>query len=191
MTSIRAFIALELPAAVTAELTAWQTRLKKLLPSRLVRWTRPENSHLTLVFLGDGVQPAQVEEVKSVLDRVATAVPPFSLQLAQLDAFPKRRRPRVLWLGLDGEVDSLQRLKTQLDQQLTPLGWPPEARRYTPHLTLGRVNQPGRFSGAGLPWEESGEPLSWPVTRLALYHSQLTPQGARYTVLHAASLRKG
>jgi 2'-5' RNA ligase len=137
--TIRSYISIELPAEVRTALTALQNRLKRAAPSQTVRWSGPDNIHLTLHFLGE-VTP--VDFVK--LDRALKAMPlpylPFSLTIGELGCFPNIRRPRVIWTGIQGDTRSLLRLHQEVETLLKEtIGFKPEARPYSPHLTLGRV----------------------------------------------------
>lgn len=186
--NIRAFIALPLPEEITQTLGRLGKKLNEVVPSKSVSWVAPAGIHLTLNFLGDEVTPAQVEKVKHVLDTCPGRVSPFTLQLGKLGCFPKARAPRVIWVGLQGELEPLQTLKIFLDEQLEPLGWPPEQRRFSPHLTIGRVKDIPAVGEAGLPFSAPVKSLSFKVAELHLYQSELTPQGAKYSLLHTAEL---
>lgn len=111
--------------------------------------------------------------------------PDLQLQLTKLGAFPNQREPRVLWAGVNGDLDALQQLHELVDTAITGLGFTPERRPFRPHLTLGRVRDQAwaedrRKIGAGL----SQFPLSpsqlWKVNEMHLIRSTLTPQGAIY-----------
>lgn len=185
MKKIRSFIAVPLPESTRQALTAVSQELAAIVPQDVVRWVTPESIHLTLSFLGD-TAPSTLEEVASGLDKVAANSPPFTLFLDQLGCFPNQRRPRVVWVGLKGEVEALGQLKEAIDQMLLPLGWEPEARAFHPHLTLGRVK--GDSRQVRLPWGSPvvSEPL--PVAQVDLMESQLRPEGPRYTVRHTSRL---
>ncbi|MFO7539622.1 MAG: RNA 2',3'-cyclic phosphodiesterase [Chloroflexota bacterium] len=183
MEKIRTFIAVELPAAVREYLGSVTAELAAHTKSGLVRWVRPERMHLTLCFLGE-TAVSQVPAVAAALDRVAVQQRPFQLQLTELGAFPNQKRPRVVWVGLGGEMALLAALKQQVDEALLPLGWPPEKRPFNPHLTLGRVKDSG--VGQQIRWQTGVEQLVIPVTAVHLIESQLRPDGPRYTIRHSS-----
>jgi 2'-5' RNA ligase len=137
--TIRSYISIELPADVRAALAALQNRLKRTAPPQTVRWSGPDNMHLTLHFLGE-VTPADFVK----LDRALKAKPlpylPFSLTISELGCFPNLRRPRVVWVGIQGNTPALLKLHQEVERLLKEtIGFKPEARPYSPHLTLGRV----------------------------------------------------
>jgi len=138
MESTRAFVAVELGPAVTAPLQRIIQELRSQVAG--VRWSSPEQLHLTLKFVGEidnRILPAICEAVRAACRETA----PFSIQLQGLGAFPLNKPPRVLWVGVDSGTSHLCSLAERLDQQLSPLGVPRETRRFTPHLTLGRVGR--------------------------------------------------
>ncbi|MCB0036880.1 MAG: RNA 2',3'-cyclic phosphodiesterase [Anaerolineales bacterium] len=184
---IRAFIALELPTAVKDYLYQLGQQLGSQLPAHSVKWVQTETMHLTLVFLGDGVTAAQVAEISGRLDQIAAVWPPFHFRLDKLGAFPNPKAPRVIWVGVDGDVKPLQTLKSQLDQALEPLGWQPEKRRYNPHLTLGRVKDSHAIGRAFLPFGKPVQTLEFTATAVHLFSSTLTPQGAQYDIVHTSN----
>lgn len=184
--SIRAFVALDIPADVRHTLGHLSQQLDMIVPARAVRWVKPESMHLTLSFLGDGVTAVQVTQISQLLDDLTQNTHPFTLRLDKLGCFPKPLAPRVIWAGLSGDLPPLRRLKTALDDGLNPLGWPPERRHFSPHLTLGRVKDTAAVARAGLPF---GTPLaahSFEITAVHLYQSELTRQGAQYEICHSS-----
>ena len=183
----RLFIAIPLPNHVKKALGVNIETLKQQIPEKAVRWVRVDNVHLTLRFLGDTAVskiPALIEGLNTLQDKHA----PFHLQFSQFGCFPNKKRPRVLWIGLNGEMKQLVNLKQSLDQALWLLDYPVETRRYNPHLTLGRVKKSEQV--AKTRWGGVVEPAQFQVTAVTLYQSKLTPQGANYTELHTAKLSK-
>lgn len=180
---MRLFIALPLPPAVIAELAAVQRRLRPAAPS--VRWADPAGIHLTLQFLGE----APAEQAPPLLAALAAiAPPPFELHLARLGAFPGPQRPRVVWAGITGATGALADLQLAVLAATTPLGFVPEARPFSPHLTLGRVRPDARPEQTRaladlLARAAPPAPVAWPGGAPRLYQSTLTPQGAVYTLL--------
>jgi len=160
MTTIRAFIAIDLPPVVKAALGDVTATLGRGLPRGAVRWVRPEQMHLTR--------------------------PLFTLRLAEAGCFPNTRRPRVVWVGLGGDEAALGSLVAALEAALRPLGWPPEDRPFRAHLTLGRVKDV--HAALGIDWSAVVPPLELPVIAIHLIESQLRPDGAVYTVRHTSTL---
>lgn len=190
MTSIRSFIAVELSEHARLELTRLQDRLRDISPPKTVRWTSPKNIHLTLHFLGD-VPVQRVEEVGRIVREVAAIHAPFTLTLCSLGCFPHTRRPRILWVGLSGQTEVLVNLHRELGEKLRQgIGFQPESRPYSPHLTIGRVSKAvaqGRLSELGQLLEQEipgvGELAILPVEGIHLIRSDLKPGGPVYTSL--------
>lgn len=182
---IRAFIALELPGQIRQELARISQALADKAPPRAVRWVKPDKMHLTLRFLGD-TAVAQIPAINQALDEWTREQAPFSLHLDRLGCFPNRKRPRVIWVGLQGNEAELFAFKRGIDALLLPFGWEVENKKFQAHLTLGRVKDGRQL--ANLPWDMQVEPLTFLVTAVALIESRLTSQGPIYTIRHQAAL---
>ena len=181
-TSIRTFIAVEMDPAVRDAIGKVQTALARR--SVEARWTAVPNMHLTLKFLGE-VRDADVPRVCEVARLAAAEVEPFTVEATGLGTFGPRGRPRIIWCGFAGSTESLVRLHDHLDRGLAPLGVPGEGRRYTPHLTLGRVRSQ---SGGHVPAGVIEEYADWSagsqhVDRIVVFSSRLGPGGPRYDPL--------
>lgn len=183
MKLMRLFIALPLPVTVLDELAAVQRRLRAAgLP---VRWVDPAGVHLTLQFLGE----APETQVPPLLAALAALPPaPFSLRLAEIGAFPNLRRPRVIWVGLAGAVAALRDLQRAVLAATAPLGFVPEERPFSPHLTLGRLRSDARPAQIEALAEQIARaqppaPITWESDLPRLFQSTLTSQGAVYTKL--------
>lgn len=187
MSTIRAFIAIDLPEAVREELASIINDLKQKVPSKSVRWVRPDNIHLTLKFLGD-TKIDSLDHITGGLDRVGREKPPINLTLDKLGCFPNPRRPRVVWVGVSGDIDTLQSLQKMIDQMLNPLGWDLDKREFHPHLTIGRIKNSKKVVDSRLPWGSPMKPLTFPADSLTLYESILKSSGAVYTVRHVSQL---
>ncbi len=136
---MRMFVAIDLPAGVRDRAEEIQRALRPA--AKGLKWVSAHNLHLTVKFLGE-VEADQLAALQYELEGCARGCPPFSLEVEGLGAFPNLRRPRVVWLGVKGQVDLLQQLVKRVDKSLRPLGFEPEKGRFTAHLTLGRARQP-------------------------------------------------
>ncbi len=171
---IRAFVALELPAALRAALAHTIAGLARAVPA--IRWVDPAHTHLTLRFLG-----WTTRERLAVLERrlavLAAETPALGSHVGGLGLFPPSGRARVLWIGITlppaGEA-----LQAACETAAVEAGFPPERRQYKPHLTLGRWRDPS--ARPKLPAVDLG-PVA--LDRLVLFRSELRRGGAEYTPL--------
>ncbi len=189
---VRCFLAISFSAPVKERLRKLQQELARSQAN--VRWVRPEGLHLTLKFFGN-VPPETIPLIDQQAQKIAQKFPPFVLHLTKLGAFPSMRRPRVIWVGLNGELEKLKELQRQLEGAFAVLGFAPEARKFVPHVTLGRVKSlkgikklyalMDRYAPeVGQGWEKIE------VNELVLYQSTLKPTGAIYTPLALIPLGK-
>ncbi len=186
MNSARCFVAAPLPAAVSACCAAAIDALQPRAPK--TRWAKPAQLHLTLRFFGNVTRGA-LPDLEAAIRAGAAGHAPFALRTADLGMFGSARRPRVLWLGLAGDVEALGVLHQAIDDACAPLGFARETRPFHPHLTLGRV-KPGRQPSPPDWLEAIASPptVGWTVDAVHLYESTLHPAGSRHTILAVCSL---
>lgn len=187
MESLRTFIAIELSEGVKDQLRSLQDHLCQQMAPGSVRWVRPEIVHLTLKFLGD-TPLAQVEEVKAALGQAAAAARPCEFTVGGVGCFPNTRRPRVIWVGLQEHTGALVQLRDLVEDHVASIGFPTEKRRFSPHLTLGRVNRRASQSEV----REIGEVVATSaigtigevaVDSVSYLKSDLRPSGAVHTTI--------
>lgn len=179
---IRAFLAVEPSDAVRQAIGRLLHRLKDL-PGR-VSWVRPENVHLTLRFLGDVDRLFVHTYIERIAPDIAEFIP-FTARIRGLGAFPNPRRPSVIWVGLETDGDALHRLQQVAENAARSLGLEPEMRRFVPHLTLGRIRRavPGLDLRDVVLKEQGFDGGAFEIGSVALFSSELSPQGARHTRL--------
>ena len=184
---IRSFIAIDLPQKTRENLAAIQDQLRQSQAG--VRWAKPGSIHLTLKFLGN-ILPEQVDAIAAAVAQLVRDEPPITLCAAGLGAFPSPRKPRVIWVGLGGEVDRLANIQAGLEKALEPLGFAREDRGFRPHLTIGRVKDRRRLQSLieAMSTLELPEFNSFDGNEIILYKSDLRPTGAIYTKLHRMPL---
>jgi 2'-5' RNA ligase len=190
MHTIRAFIAIELTAPIRERLGDLQSRMQQDLPPKLLRWVGPEGIHLTLVFLGE-IPVEQVGPITEALGEACAGHAPFGISIAGMGCFPNTRRPRVVWVGVEEPSGALARLQRDVEGALEPLGFPPEGRRFSPHLTLGRVKGGGKqaLAALGTYVEQARARVGeMRVEEVHLIRSDLQPGGAVYTELAVVAL---
>jgi 2'-5' RNA ligase len=188
---IRSFLAFELPEDIKTIVTRVSGEARK--SSLDVRWVRPEFIHLTVVFLG-GVQSEQIPSMGESLGAVCVNHGSFSISLNPMGCFPNSRNPRVIWLGLVGDLERMSRFRDDLQAALSPFGIKEEERAFRPHLTLGRFKKPAkRPTELEQMLVKYGE-LSSPVCtldELVFFRSDLKPGGAVYTKMLSWPLSSG
>src|SRR5215831_13551301 len=136
MARLRTFIAVDLGQAIRDRCVALQEALARTGTD--VKWVGPDNLHVTLLFLGEVVD----RDVPALCQAVAgccAEIEAFPMSVETVGCFPNPRRPRVVWAGVGEGLQPLCALHDDLEVPLLDLGYRREDRRYTPHITLGRV----------------------------------------------------
>lgn len=136
-TAIRSFIAIPLPVEIQSKLEEF-ARITNITQRNGFRPVKPCNIHLTLKFLGDATLE-QIQSIRACLADIAQVQNPFCIAFEGIGAFPSWYQPRVIWIGMRAP-STLERLFNTIDQSTIKLGFPSEGRKFSPHLTLARVN---------------------------------------------------
>ena len=191
---VRSFIAIPVPSEGIKVLQETVKSLHSDIGAS-VRWVRPEGIHLTLKFMGD-IPAETVERVLEVLPPVAARFSPFELSISGLGVFPNPRRPRVLWAGVEGDIETLAALQLAVDLALGELGLPKEQRAFSPHLTLGRVRRDvsegqSRKIGQVVAGGELPDVPSWTADTVNLMRTELDPAGSRHYLVGSAPIGGG
>jgi len=175
----RLFIALALPEPVRAELALTRDQLASRRDR--VNWVRTEQLHLTLRFLGE-TEESLLPDLEAMLDRLAGQHGELALRLGAPGLFGSAASPRVLWVGLDGEVEGLAALARELERGLRRLGLPPAEQAFKAHVTLGRVKA-CRPDLAAAHLAHPPLPVAFRGRELRLLESRLRPEGPEHHVL--------
>lgn len=178
MNSVRAFIAVTLDEETKDELAKIQETLRKELGSE-VRWTRPQATHLTLKFLGN----IKTDDLPGVYEAASRAAyrKPFLFSLGGIGGFPSISSPRVIWIGVKRGREEMETLAGDLETELSKVGYPREKRKFSPHLTLGRVKKPLKLHLQFNQLPVTSYQL--PATKIEVIKSDLRPDGAVYSCL--------
>jgi 2'-5' RNA ligase len=185
------FVSLAVPEAVKARMAETQERFRRLLPGSNLRWTRHEQFHLTLRFLG-AVEAQKVGAMEHELRLAVASFPAFVLTAGGIGCFPNPRRPRVLWVGVSDPGDRLLALQGAVESVAGSYSIEPAEKRFTGHLTLARIQllsaeENRRLSDLAA---SCSEPLgTWDVRTVDLMRSELSPKGARHSRLACAPLQ--
>ncbi len=188
----RLFIALDLAIPVVERLAIFQEQIQEHIEDDQgvrVRWTSPENLHLTMKFLGD-TDPALVPMLRTTLDELVTPLFPFEVEARGLGFFPGPKKPRIIWTGFDKQsAEVLSLLQQALERDLEELGFEKEHRAFRPHVTLGRVKSRKRPDFTGMAEELDPESFGKSYIKdVILYESKLRQTGPEYTVLDRFAL---
>ncbi len=192
MEQVRCFVAIELPDELKQELVELEAQLKTG-NQPWVKWVDPYSIHLTLKFLGN-VAVSRLGEITKAMEEATQGIYPFHLEVRDLGVFPNLKRVQVAWVGLRGEVDKLGQLQQRVESSLAPLGFAPESRQFTPHLTLARVrnqvslDERQRF-GQLIASTKFEVAHGIEVDALSLMRSQLTREGAIYSRISSVGLK--
>jgi 2'-5' RNA ligase len=186
---VRCFIAVDLSDEVRSRLDSVQGRLRAGAPKADLRWVEPAGMHLTLQFLGE-VSDVLLADVRRGIVTAATSVSPLELACRGLGTFPGLTRPRVVWAGIRGAVDDLNRLAAACQRACEPLGFVPEKRPFRGHVTLARVRSPRGFRPLAGAIESAADDDfgAWTATEVVLYRSHLGRTGAVYEALDRVPL---
>lgn len=157
--------------------------------ARAVAWVAPGNLHLTLKFLGS-VEEERIDAIVAALRGAVSDAAAFEAVVNGLGAFPTPTRPRVVWAGMREGAQAMITLAGRVDAALATLGFPREARPFSPHVTLGRVRVPRRDLrlAEALAKDAAREFGRLRVERLALMQSRLSPTGSQYTELESVGI---
>ena len=192
MKNLRTFVAV----AVSDEVKRYAESLKDELMACLtgIHWTRRENLHLTLKFLGD-VPETELAGVCRAVRAAVAEQDPLEIECAGLGAFPDKERPRTLWVGIRQGEEPFRMLQEQIDDRLTRYGFPPERRRFHGHLTIGRISRRDGLTADQLEQvrgiierEQASEGIFMNVEQVITFSSFLESEGRVYQPIDHASL---
>ena len=179
--SFRTFIAIELPPDVRARVAQHIVRLRRELPDVRANWSRENNLHLTLKFLGN-VPVVDIPRVSYAIASATQSVPSFELTFSDCGMFPPHGRPSVLWLGT--QASGLQMLHAAIENELAEAGFAREMRPFHPHLTIARLRQSqGAHQLAQLHQSLGFTAIAIAVSEVVVFRSELLKQGSRHTAI--------
>lgn len=182
---IRCFVCIELDDYLKDEIEEITEKIKPLAPN--LKWVSREALHLTLKFCGNISQPTVDMISRELKERLDTSrIDPFTLKLSGIGGFPNLKRPRVLWLGISGDLSPLFKLQLMVEKVCSSFkGVHKDEKSFSPHLTLARVKKPSDVTPTLIDFIANMKvrDISWPVEIFTFMKSDLTPRGAIYTPL--------
>jgi len=184
MDMLRLFLAIAIPEDAREELRRWQEELHPLLPPRVVRWTKPEQFHLTLNFLGN-VPAADVPALREAVRAICATASPFHLRAEGVGFFPNHFSPRVFWVDIKNPDGRLLEFQRQLEAAVARFAEKDEPKKFTAHVTLARFEklcrgEAEKFTTQAQTSKVFGE---WTAKEVKLMESQLTQAGVLHTIL--------
>jgi 2'-5' RNA ligase len=183
MPSRRLFIAVDISDEVRRLAAEHIDMIRRHARDIRVSWEKPEKLHVTLKFLGN-VDDQKAGAVRESAAAAAESFSPFRAAVSGTGVFPNAQRPRVLWLGIENADGALKALAARVDELLIPIGFEKEKRRFSPHLTIARVREPGNGKGlADAHLECRFDRIEWDVRELVIYQSELKTTGSVYRAL--------
>ena len=172
---MRAFLAFEISAPVKEYLQG----VSRIMASKAtgVKWVKSNGQHITLKFFGE-IEESMAKIIQEKLTGLEGKHGPFVATIKEIDAFPTKRRARVIIVSLEKGVDIAKAIFHDIEDALLTLGIEAEKRDFTPHITLGRKKEPTPLLERDIPGLDE---MSFVIDRLVLFRSTLTPQGAIYS----------
>jgi len=188
---LRTFIAVDIPPSIKNSIQIQVDNLRKFIGDSSVRWVLVNNIHLTLKFLGD-TPPSNLDLLKQTIRTQADSFSEINITISGLGSFPSPKRARVLLVRIQAPA-ALEALQRGIDLACAQLGYKPETRPFSPHLTIGRVRR-GVSSSNQIKIHKALTEVkidslgTTSVDYIHLYKSELSPAGAKYTKLFSAPL---
>jgi len=190
--SYRTFIAIELPPDIRRRIKEHIDRLRSAFPDVRASWSREDNLHLTLKFLGD-VLVTRIPALSDAAAKASGSIEPFELIVSGCGSFPPRAKPKVLWIGVlskpfavarDFDTSDLQHLHAAIENECAKAGFERDKRAFHPHLTIARLRKPTGSRRLS----EDHKALNFPsqnfnVSEIVVFKSELLPEGSKHTAL--------
>ena len=180
----RLFIAADISEEARAAASGLVASLRGEFPVKGVSWSKPENLHVTIKFLGD-TDEVTAEKLLEKLSSIAASYQPFLFELDKPELLGKR----VISVAVRSNTPTIFSLQMVIETECERLGFPREGRRFHPHLTLARIRQPESGRELGKRFLQTRiEPLGFDVREIVLYESELGAGGSVYKVVERFGL---
>ena len=178
----RVFCAIDLPPDLKQKLANHISHLRQATGVK-AGWTRPDNIHLTLKFLGE-TPTSVVENLSLAAARAVKPLVPFKIRVEHCGVFPPNGAPRVLWIGIADAGAQLAHLHGRLEEECQAAGFPKEPRPFHPHLTVARIRHSSNARSLGAAHRALDfEPAEIDVAELLVIRSELGRDGSKYTAI--------
>ncbi len=175
----RIFIGIDISEEARSAVAAYTEDLRRGFPTVRVGWEGLEKLHLTLKFLGE-VDEREVLAIAGAAERAASVVRPYSAALESTGSFPPKGDPRILWIGLVDDGSTAE-LATSIGKQCESLGFEMEKRKFSPHLTIGRLREPRSSRDlTRVHTRRQFGPVTFEISQITVFESKLAPTGSTY-----------
>ncbi len=190
MKHLRIFAAINVSIPSVRKVAELQRKLRSQQSAELkIGWVPPANLHITLKYYGNLI-PEQVEAVAAAARTAAKGVAPFEVTARGLGVFPKPEEPRILWVGLGGGNERMKTLQARLEEASEDLGFEPDGRPFSGHLTLGRIRQGTEGIDTWLQDYAEEDCLASSIDEIVIYESRLHRKGAEYVSHYRVPLNR-
>ncbi len=177
----RIFVAIDISDEARIKVADYIEDLRDEFSSLRVGWEKAEKLHLTVKFLGD-VDSNELQSLTEAVEKTAQQFSSFNLQISQTGVFPSKRNARILWLGIDDEHGSLQKINDILETECRQKGFVEENRKFKAHLTIGRLREPNKSKELiERHLNKTFAAVKFEVSEIVIYESRLQKSGSIFT----------
>jgi len=179
---LRTFIAIEIPQNIKEKI--YEAFEKEREKEKGIKWVEKENLHITLKFLGE-IDEGKVKEIEKILDEIPLKFKSFEAKLEEMGGFPDFKNPRVLWIGVSPK-EKIKEIFEFIEERIEKekMDIEKEGREFHPHITIARIKGKGKFS-----FERKKFLENFKINKIALFKSDLMPEGPIYTLLKEVKLK--
>lgn len=184
---MRCFIAIDMPEDIKRSISDFISKIDHKIKG--IRWVLPENIHLTLKFLGE-LEDNQIKEVKKKISDISSNHSNFDINISKIGGFPTLKKPNILWIGIE-ESENLKALYDDIENSLLEIGFEKEDRKFSPHLTIGRVKDKRDIDSVikAIASFQNFYFGTAKVNEILLMRSILKPSGAEYSKIEIFNLK--
>ncbi len=183
---LRTFVAVTVPTALLDVRNMLRTTVQHKKDN--LKWVQNGQIHLTLKFIGY-TPPDGISAIHDTLANVSKKHSAMGFEIATTGCFPVSTRPRILWVGLQGDEEPLVQLVRDINNALDPFGYPADEKQFIPHITLARIKYPPKQTPDITQYLHAQfEPIPFFVNKFILMSSELRTTGAVYSSIHEYNL---
>jgi RNA 2',3'-cyclic 3'-phosphodiesterase len=179
----RIFIAIDISDETRRQVSHYITDLRAAFPNVRAGWDKPEKLHLTVKFLGD-LNEIQLDNLIEAVNATVKQISEFGIGISKTGVFPSKKNARILWLGIEDENGSMQKLNEILETECERKGFAREKRNFKAHLTIARLREPHKSKAlVERHLQNDFESDEFEVAELVVYESLLQKSGSVYLII--------